>query len=278
MLADPELREAITALSRAGIPDPEREAILLLLAATGQDRESLYRDGPAMSAGSRAKFRELFRRRAAREPLPYLTGHREFYGLDLVVSPKVLIPRPETETLVETALDVIPPHPGRIVDVGTGSGAVALAIASAAKAPWSLEAVDLDLAALGVARANRVRLGFRIKIYPSDLLSQVEPGLLAVVANLPYVGLDDPVDPEVRFEPRQAVFAQEGGVALIERLIRQAPLKLVAGGALLLEVGAGQAGAVAASMRASGFAVGPYAVDLGGHERVVWGIWEGCQP
>lgn len=274
MRADPDLREAVTALARAGIPDPEREVILLLLAATGQDRESLYRDGPAMSPGSRAKFRELFRRRAMREPLPYLTGRREFYGLDLAVSPKVLIPRPETETLVDRALSVIPPRPGRVVDVGTGSGAVALAIASAGHAGWSVEAVDLDLSALSVARANRARLGLPIKIYPSDLLSQVEPGLLAVVANLPYVGLDDPVVPEVRFEPRQAVFALEGGVQLIERLVHQAPMKLVADGVLLVEVGAGQAGPVARSMRGAGFDVGPPAVDLGGQERVVWGVWK----
>jgi release factor glutamine methyltransferase len=274
-MGDPDIQEARDALRKAGIPDPEREVVLLLQAATGQEREALYRDGPALSAGARAKFRELFRRRAAREPLAYLTGHREFYGLDLVVSPRVLIPRPETETLVETALRVMPDRPGRVVDVGTGSGAIALALASSGPRSWEVEAVDLDLGALAVARANRARLGVPIKVYPSDLLTQVEPGLLGVVANLPYVGPDDAVDPEVRFEPRQAVFAPDGGLLLIRRLISQVPMKLLAGGCLALEVGSAQAAAVSDAMREVGLDVGSPALDLAGQARVVWGVWRG---
>ena len=275
IMDDADIREARSLLQKSGVPDWEREVVLLLAAATGQDRESLYRDGPSLTPGARAKFRELFRRRAAREPLAYLTGRREFFGLDLIVSPRVLIPRAETETLVETALRSVPIRPGRVVDVGTGSGAVALALSSAGPKSWAVEAVDLDLGALAVARTNRARLGLPIKIYPSDLLSQVEPGLLAIVANLPYVDPRDPVDPEVRFEPRQAVFAPDRGLKLIERLIGQAPMKLRPEGRLLLEVGAGQARDVSDTMRAHGFQVDAPTIDLAGHERVVGGVWPG---
>lgn len=272
-MGHPLLAWAVHRLSAAGVPEPERDAVILLAAVLGRSRESLYRDRPVLTAAEEERFRSLVERRAQREPVAYLTGHREFYGLDLSVTPRVLIPRPESETLVEWVLTRVPAEPGRVVDVGTGSGAVALALAKAGPSVWAVEAVDLDLQALEVARENRRRLGLSVQMYPSDLLAQVKPGILAVVANLPYVALTDAVDPEVAYEPRHAVYAAEGGLALIDRLVDQASTKLRDGGTLALEVGAGQAERVLARLRRAGFEPAPPGIDLQGTARVVGGVW-----
>ena len=260
-----------TQLARAGVPDPERETPLLLAAALGIPKETLYRDRPDVDAAAWARLDAWAARRAQREPMAYVLGHQEFFGLDLVVTPRVLVPRPATETLVETALREIPAREGRVVDVGVGSGAVAVALARHGFAGWRVEGVDSDLQALALAKANRERVGVSTRFYPSDLLAQVEGGLLAVVANLPYVGQADAVDPEVRFEPSRAVFGGARGPELILRLVGQLQGKLAPGGHALLEVGAGQAVEVAEALAEAGLAVAPSVADASGIARVVWG-------
>lgn len=258
-------------LARAGVPDPERETPLLLAAALGIPKEALYRDRPDVDDATWARLEAWTARRARREPMAYVVGHQEFFGLDLVVTPRVLVPRPATETLVETALREIPGREGRVVDVGVGSGAVALALARHGFAGWRVEGVDSDLQALTLARTNRERVGVRARFYPSDLLAQVEGGLLAVVANLPYVGQSDRVDPEVRFEPTRAVFGGARGPELILRLVAQLAGKLAADGRALLEVGVGQAAEVAQALTEAGLTVAPPVGDADGIARVVWG-------
>lgn len=271
------LQDALVAvrarLAEAGVPDPEREAPMLLAAALEISREQLYRDRPDIDGAAADRLEHLAAQRARREPMAYVLGHQEFFGLDLLVTPRVLVPRPATESLVETALAKVPAHPGRVVDVGVGSGAVALALAKHGCPDWRVEGVDSDLQALELARANRARAGVRARFYPSDLLAQVEGGLLAVVANLPYVGRADQVDPEVAFEPPRAVFGGERGPELILRLVSQLAAKVMPGGVALLEVGAGQTPEVSDALSAVGFSAEPPVADAEGIFRVVWGRW-----
>lgn len=259
------------ALSQDGVPDPAREAVKLVSLALLISQEELYRDEPVLDAAADEYLRELTERRCRREPFAYLAGHQEFCGLDFTVSPAVLVPRPETEGLVESALRHLPRRPGRIVDVGTGSGAIGLALAHQGPAEWKLEGVDCDFKALEVARHNRNRLGLKMKLYPSDLLAHVEPGLLGIVANLPYVGTTDDVDPEVRWEPSLAVYAGRDGAQLISRLLHQAPTKLDKDGKIGLEIGIGQEPLVRELMRKNGLTVEAVYPDLSGVIRIMWG-------
>jgi release factor glutamine methyltransferase len=272
---DPLLAWAVGRLRQAGIPEPRREAVILAAAVLGREREALYRDGVGFSAEQADGFRTLVERRSQREPLAYLTGGREFYGLWLRVTPAVLVPRPETETLVEWALHHVPDRPGRVVDVGCGSGAVALALAHAGPTVWAVEAVDVDPAAVDLTRLNAARLGLQVTAYRSDLVAEVAPDCLGIVANLPYVNPVADVDPEVRFEPPHAVFAPEEGLGLIRRLVGEAPAKLVPGGVLGLEIGVGQAETVTDWLAAAGFHPLREGIDLQGQVRVVGGEWPG---
>lgn len=262
-------------LQAVGVENPEREAILLAAAALGLSCEALVRECPSFDEATWATYQAWVGRRIRREPFAYIVGHQEFFGLDLLVNAKVLIPRPETEVLVSVGLKYLPQKAGRVVDVGTGSGAVALALAARGCPDWAVEAVDCDLGALDVARKNRERLGLRVTIYPSDLLAQVSSGVLGVLANLPYVADGEEVDPEVHYEPRHAVFAGGQGLGLLKRLMCQAPAKLFAGGFLALEVGIGQAEMVGRLMTTYGFQMGAPVQDLSGIARVVWGVWPG---
>lgn len=219
------------------------------------------------------RYDEVLARRAAGVPAQYITGHQEFWGLDLIVSPAVLIPRPETEHLVETVLGLISrldagqkqeqnqkprtrvsaphtPHRLQIVDVGTGSGAIALALAKELPAA-EIHATDISSVALEVARANAARLELtaRVEFYRADLLDEFVPASFDfVVSNPPYVGEseEDSVQLEVRkFEPRNAVFAGPTGTEVIERLIPQAEMALEPGGWLIFEI----SGAIADRVR-----------------------------
>lgn len=179
-------------------------------------------------------------------PAQYITGHQEFWGMDLIVTPAVLIPRPETEHLIETVLELVknevrrPRSQVRVVDVGTGSGAIALALAK--QLPHAeIHATDLSSAALEIARANasRHQLEQRVQFHQTDLLTGLTPAFDIVVSNPPYVGEseEDQVQLEVRkFEPRSAVFAGPAGTEVIERLIPQAKSLLRPGGWLLMEI------------------------------------------
>jgi release factor glutamine methyltransferase len=271
------LAETSRALAGAGIADAPREALLLLELATGRNREEWYRDRPRLTPAAVSRLRSLTARRRRREPFAYLRGWQEFCGLRLAVSRACLVPRPETETLVQAALTMVPRRPGAVVDVGTGSGAVALAMAAAGDPAWEVLGVDVSPAALAVAQANARALGLaeRVAFRASSLLEDVGGPLVAVVANLPYVGADDAVDPEVWWEPPDALFAGRDGLGLMAALMPQAAARLEPGGLLLLEVGASQAKAVARLMEAAGFTDVGTACDLAGVPRVVWGWCDG---
>ncbi len=266
-------------LGAAGIASADLDARLLLERATGIGRAALLaRGAEPIGVGERARYQGLLEARARRVPVAYLTGEREFWSLPLRVDARVLVPRPETETLVEAALERLGPAP-RVADVGTGSGALALALASELPGA-ALWAVDRSAAALVVARENAAALGLasRVEFREGDLLSPLADlaGTLdAVVANLPYIPTAEiaRLQPEVReHEPLEALDGGHDGLRPIARIARQAPRLLRPGGWLLLEVGAGQAGAVAQLLLAGGaFAGVGTRRDLAGIERVVAG-------
>ncbi|MGD0417494.1 MAG: peptide chain release factor N(5)-glutamine methyltransferase, partial [Terriglobales bacterium] len=256
------LNTAVERLTAARVPSPRMNAELLIMFTLGCDRAYLYAHPEReLTPGETQRYGEALARRATGVPAQYITGHQEFWGLDLVVSPAVLIPRPETEHVVEAVLELISsagskqsqeqdqkprtgvsaPHGSRIVDVGTGSGAIALALAK--ELPTAeIHATDISAAALEVARANAARheLTSRIKFHKTDLLSGFPPASFDnVVSNPPYVGdsEEESVQLEVRkFEPRHAVFAGPTGVEVIERLIPQAREALRPGGWLVFEI------------------------------------------
>ena len=260
------LDSAVIALTAAGVDTPRLDAEVLLAHALGVDRARLVidRDAPVEGPAIRS-FQTAVRRRAVeREPVAYITGVRGFRHLDLHVDARVLVPRPETETLVEAALDL--PHGARVVDVGTGSGAVALALKDE-RPDLHVTGTDVSDDALSVARANAQRLGLDVAFARADLLDGA-PEADAVVSNPPYVEDGAPLAPEItRHEPHVALFAGADGLAIVRVLVQQAAERDVA--FLALEIGMGQAPAVALLMRAAGFARTETRADLAGIDRVV---------
>jgi release factor glutamine methyltransferase len=264
------LDSAVVALSAAGVDTPRLDAEVLLAHALGVDRARLVvdRDRPVEGPAVRA-FQDAVRRRAvAREPVAYITGVKGFRRLDLHVDGRVLIPRPETETLVEAALDL--PRHSRVVDVGTGSGAVALALKDE-RPDLDVVGTDRSADALAVARANAARLGLEVRFVAGDLLDAPGLGAVdAVVSNPPYVADGTPLQPEIaRHEPPVALYSGTDGLEVIRRLVAQAsssPARFVA-----LEVGLGQAGDVGDVLRAAGFRNVTVRRDLAGIDRVVVG-------
>lgn len=254
------LHQAARRLWQSGCADSldegRLEAELLYAQAAGSDRAHVLAAGGKTPAPAvLARFEELLARRMRREPLAYIRGEREFYGLTFLVGPGVLIPRPETETLVEAALAAIRDHPRarrrvRVADVGTGSGAIALSIARHAPTA-EVFAVDESSEALVYAGRNRERLGVidRVVLLTGDLLEPIDEPLDVVIANLPYIPTEEfeALPPEIRTqEPRLAVDGGEDGLELVRRLLAQLPEHLAADAcAVLLEVGAGQADYVA---------------------------------
>ena len=220
-------------------------AELLLMFTIGKDRAFLYgHPEQELSEEEATRYQDALAQRMTGIPAQYITGHQEFWGLDLIVSPAVLIPRPETEHVIETVLSYVgQPSLGklRIVDVGTGSGCIALALAK--ELPHAeIHAADISAAALEIAKANaaRLQLAHRVSFHETDLLRGFEAGSLDfVVSNPPYVGEseEDTVQLEVRkFEPRGAVFAGTTGTEVIERIIPQAREVLKPGGWLVMEI------------------------------------------
>jgi release factor glutamine methyltransferase len=255
------LAAAAPYLAERGVPSPRLDAELLLAEAIAAQRIDLYThpERPVDAAEVDA-FRELIRRRGRREPVAYLLGRRAFRRLTLRVTPDVLIPRPETEHLVEIALAA---RPASVLDVGTGSGAVALAIAD--EAPGTrVCGTDASEAALAVARANGLE-----DARHADLV--VDGPWDAVVSNPPYVPDGTSLEPELGFEPPEALFGGPDGLDVIRRLVPAAVGVLAPGGLLALEVGAGQAVTVAGLLAAAGYAEVGTVRDLAGHERVVHG-------
>lgn len=243
------LRQAREQFKKQGIDSPALDAEVLLSHATGLDRAGLYRlwERP-LSKEEDVSFFSFVARRLSGEPVAYITGRKEFMGLDFIVNPHVLIPRPETEFLVETALKALPPSPV-VIDVGTGSGAIAVSLAFYARQALVC-ASDISQEALAVARLNAARHGVaeRMFFYHGDLLEPLAgrlPGGRAdlIAANLPYIAREDlPGLPrEVRlFEPSLALDGGAGGLELYRRLVPQAAGFLKEGGILLMEIGCGQ--------------------------------------
>jgi len=265
------LDSALVALEAAGVDTPRLDAEVLLAHALGTDRAGLVRDpGRELDAEGTRWFRDAVRRRAVeRVPVAYLVGSRGFRRIELAVDERVLVPRPETEHLVEAALGL--PAGARVHDVGTGSGAVALALKDE-RPDLVVSASDVSEDALAVARGNAARLGLDVTFTRADLLEGVGPDLDAVVSNPPYVAERDRrvLPPEVvRHEPEAALFAGAEGLAAIRPLVTQAAATRAA--FLALEVGAGQAPAVRALVAAAGFPDVEVVRDLSGIERVVVG-------
>ncbi|HXG41731.1 MAG TPA: peptide chain release factor N(5)-glutamine methyltransferase [Dehalococcoidia bacterium] len=241
--------------------DPDEAAIeaeALLCHVLGVDRAGLYArlPDPLPRQQCRAFFR-LVRRRLAREPLAYILGRREFYGLTLEVTSAVAIPRPETELLVEAAISWLAGKAGTVLaaDVGTGSGAIALALAAQGPPSLRVVATDLSAAAVEVACRNARRLGLaeRVEFVLSDLLSPFRGTFHLVVANLPYVPTSEleAAPPEVRREPRLALDGGPDGLRVIARLLEQVPPLLSPGGLLLLEMAPHQSEALTAMAQAA---------------------------
>ncbi|MBX5467547.1 MAG: peptide chain release factor N(5)-glutamine methyltransferase [Firmicutes bacterium] len=267
------LRWGTDRLREAGVERPEQEAHRLLREALGMDAAAFYAHPPKPSKSAWARFRRWVKARASGVPYFYLVGHREFLGLDLSVTPAVLIPRPETEQLVELALARIPAKAGTVVDVGTGSGAIALALRRYGPGAWQVVGTEVSPAALAVARENGQRLGLRVDWRQGDLLAGLAPPGLGVVANLPYVDVEDRARyPQLAFEPAEALFAAEGGLAVILRLIPEAWRWLQPGGWIGLEVDPAQAPAVSRALKAQGFQQIQTARDLAGSVRVVHAV------
>ena len=253
---------AAAQLAAAGCDTPRLDAELLLAHVLGTDRAGLVTRGDAPpTEGQRAAFDAAVARRAAREPLAYIVGSKGFRHVDLHVDPRVLIPRPDTETLVEVAVEAAA-HGARVHDVGAGSGAVALALADE-RPDLRVSASDASPDAVDVARANAAALGLDVAIDVADGLPPGDYDL--VVANLPYVREDewDALQPEIReHEPREALVSGADGLDAIRSLVRQAPSGLT----LALEHGPDQGAAVRALLR--GARTVP---DLAGRDRVTIG-------
>ena len=255
------LDSAIIALSAAGCETPRLDAEVLLATALGVDRGVLIAHPRRELTGEQARwFMDASRRRREREPVAYIVGSKGFRRLDLRVDRRVLIPRPETEHLVEAAL-ALPPG-ARVVDVGTGSGAIALAVKDE-RPDLVVFATDVSADALEVARANALRLALDVSFVLGDLTAGLEVD--AVVSNPPYVERHADLMPEIaRYEPPLALFGDGDGLAVIRALIRDVRAPFLA-----LEHGEGQAGAIEALARAEGFERFERVRDLAGIERVL---------
>jgi release factor glutamine methyltransferase len=255
------------ALSSSGI-DP-REARLLLAAATGFSEASvLAHPERELPPEIQKSFLDMAARRSRGEPVAYILGRKEFYGLDLTVTPAVLIPRPETELLVDLALAR---RPATVVDLGTGSGAIALALKRHLPAA-RVVATDASAAALEVAKRNAVRFGLDIEFRHGRWFEPVTGERFeAIICNPPYVVVNDPHLVGVQFEPRFAFESGPDGLDAIRVIARQAPQHLLPGGWLLLEHGAGQHEAVRALLEAAGLETAASWPDLAGIPRVSGG-------
>lgn len=257
---------------------PRLDAELLLAHALERDRGFLRREPEyRLTDEAAARFTALLERRRAGEPVAYLIGRGGFWSLELALSPAVLIPRPDTETLVEQALAALPPtSPARALDLGTGSGAVALAIA-AERPQAEVWAVERSPAALAVAEANGRALGLSVHWLLGDWFSPLPAELRfdLILSNPPYIAAADPHLAQLRFEPQAALVSGPDGLDDIRHLIRHAPQRLHPGGRLLLEHGWEQGAAVRALLAQRGFAEVETWRDLGGRERVSGGVWQG---
>lgn len=253
------------------------EAELLLAHVLGVERSWLYAHGETpLTAEQAVALGELAARRQAGVPIAYLLGYREFFGRNFLVTPAVLIPRPETELLVETALEKLTPSQTSVIDIGTGSGCIGLTLA-AERPHWQVTAVDLSPAALEVSRQNAALLGLsEAELLLGDLFGPVrDRRFSAILSNPPYVAVGDPhlAQGDLRFEPEIALSAAGDGFEIIRRLVQQAPQHLHDGGWLLIEHGYDQGSRVRECFAEAGFAEIESRRDLGDIERITLGRW-----
>jgi release factor glutamine methyltransferase len=263
---------AVTAIAAAGCETPRLDAELLVAHVLDVPRERLLLDRDLVVAGTAVRaLQDAVRRRAVeREPVAYIVGRRGFRRLDLAVDRRALLPRPESELLVECALAL--PRGASVLDLGTGSGAIALALKDE-RADLTVTGSDVSEDALDLARANARRLGLDVRWVHADLLGGLPDAFDAVLANLPYVAESDraALAPEIlRHEPAGALFAGADGLGAIRDLLGQLSAREQIA-FVALEVGAGQAPAVAGLLGASGYANVECVRDLAGMERVVTG-------
>lgn len=276
-MPEPAATVAQTLARGATLGLPRLDAQLLLLHAMGRTDAGrawlLAHDTDPMAEGHLQAFMQLCHRRIAGEPLAYLVGAKEFFGLNLHVDPRVLIPRPDTETLVEWALQTLAglgPRP-EVLDLGTGSGAIALAIQHA-RPDARVTAIDASAQALHVAQANAARLGLPVNFRQGSWLQGQGAAWDLIVSNPPYVAEGDPHLAALAHEPRAALVATGQGLDDLRAIIEQAPAHLTPGGRLLLEHGHDQAGAVRALLAANGYSEVTSRKDLAGIERCSGGI------
>lgn len=235
MTLDQWLHDATDKLTNAGIPSSRLDAELLLCETLGKERPYLHAHSDETLTEPQAKQAGAdLKRRQQRTPLAYILGHKEFYGRDFAVTPYVLIPRPETESLIELIETLELPHSCRIADIGTGSGAIAITL-KLNQPERQVFATDVSSEALAVAQENARNLGADVIFLQGNLTQPLRNPVDIIVANLPYVDMSWERSPETDFEPKLALFAEHHGLALIEQLIRQAPARLTDNGYLLLE-------------------------------------------
>lgn len=256
--------------TRCGGDSARADAEILLAHALGLPRSQLFsRLRTPMPEAPMSSLYALAARRAAGEPVAYLTGAQGFWTLDLAVTPAVLVPRPETEQLVEWALESLPRTPTRVLDLGTGSGAIALALARE-RPQAQVWAVDISPQALEVARANASRLGLNnVQFQCADFVTALAASAAfdLIVSNPPYIAAGDPHLSALTHEPALALVSGADGLDALRRIIAAAPAALHAGGMLLLEHGHDQGAAVRALLAAAGFDAITTRRDLNGRER-----------
>jgi len=265
-------------LRAADLPDSPTarlDAELLLAAALGKSRSYLHTwPEKIVSSEAALAFADFLVRRRGGEPVAYILGQQGFWKLDLEVAPHTLIPRPDTELLVEAALELLPATPARVLDLGTGSGAIALALANERPA-WHVTAVDRVPEAVALAERNRQRLGLNNATVLSSHWFSALDGLRfqLIISNPPYIASSDPhlAQGDVRFEPASALVAGADGLDDLRLIIAQAPAHLEADGWLMLEHGYDQAEAVRELLSAQGFSEVHSRTDLGGHQRISLG-------
>lgn len=272
--------DTLRGLQGRGLSRLEAQRLLLhALQRANHDRAWLIAHGSdPLDNATDARLESLLSGYLAGQPLGYLLGHQAFYGLDLLVDPRVLVPRPDTETLVDWALDVLAPtREATVIDLGTGSGAVALAL-KATRADLHVSALDVSADALDVARSNAERLHLAIHFRQGSWLTDVAEKFQAIVSNPPYIADDDEHLAALAHEPHSALASGTDGLDAIRTIVRQATQRLLAGGWLLLEHGYDQAATVRALLQSSGFSVVQSRRDLAGVERCSGGRWLANAP
>jgi release factor glutamine methyltransferase len=271
--APPSIARVLAHLQERGLDRLDAQLLLLhALSRAPSDRAWLVaHDSDLVSPDAGNRLDALASRRLDGEPVAYLTGHKEFYGLALAVDARVLVPRPDTETLVDWALEVLAHRPtARVMDLGTGSGAIALALKHT-RPRWQLHARDFSTDALNVAVGNGERLRLEVRFSHGSWLSGVQETFDAIVCNPPYIAPHDPHLAALKHEPLRALASGGGGLDALRTVVSQAPANLVPGGWLLLEHGYDQGPPVRTLLRDAGFSPIDHRQDLAGLTRCTGG-------